>query len=133
MNDKDKLITHALKTSCEIYNADKKFVTSNKNRHSSTIKAKRMFLYYLYEYLGIKHNAMKKYIKNLHHASSIHHVNKFKFEKDNYDDVKKSHNKFIIEMRRFNLYGWKFYEKRMEIKNILNELNNFKDEKNKNN
>lgn len=124
MNTRDKIITHALKISCEIYNANKKFVTSNNNRYSSTIKAKRMFIYYLYEFMEIKHNGMKKYIKGLNHASSIHHVNKFKFEKDQYEDVKKEFDKFMIEMKRFNVYGGGFYEKRMEIKRLLKELNN---------
>ena len=130
MNTRDKIITHALKISCEIYNADHKFVTSNNNRYSSTIKAKRMFLYYLYEYMEIKHTGMKKYIKDINHASSIHHVNKFKFEKDQYEDLKKEFDKFMIEMKRFNVYGGGFYEKRMEIKKLLKELNNITNEKN---
>ena len=73
---------------------------------------------------------MKKYIKNINHASSIHHVNKFKFEKDNYNDVNKSFNTFIAEMRRFNVYGGGFYEKRMEIKKLFKELNKNSNEKN---
>jgi len=130
MNTRDKIITHALKISCEIYNANQKFVTSNNNRYSSTIKAKRMFLYYLYEYMEIKHTGMKKYIKDINHASSIHHVNKFKFEKDQYEDLKKEFDKFMIEMKRFNVYGGGFYEKRMQIKKLLKELNNITNEKN---
>ena len=130
MNTRDKIINHALNISCKIYNADKKYVTSNNNRYSTTIKAKRMFLYYLYEFMEIKHTGMKKYIKNINHASSIHHVNKFKFEKETYDDVKKSFNNFMTEMRRFNVYGGGFYEKRMEIKKLLNELNTITNEKN---
>jgi hypothetical protein len=123
MNVRDKIINHALDISCKIYNADKNYVISNNNRFSPTIKAKRMFIYYLYEFMEIKHNGMKKYIKNINHASSIHHVNKFKFEKDNYKDVNKSFNTFIAEMRRFNVYGGGFYEKRMEIKKLFKELN----------
>ena len=124
MNTRDKIITHALNISCEIYNANKKLVTSNNNRYQQTIKAKRMFLYYLYEYMEIKHTGMKKYIKEINHASSIHHVNKFKFEKEHYEDIKKDFDKFMIEMKRFNVYGGGFYEKRMEIKKLLKELNN---------
>ena len=130
MNTRDKIITHALKISCEICNANQKYVTSNNNRYSSTIKAKRMFLYYLYEYMEIKHTGMKKYIKDINHASSIHHVNKFKFEKNHYEDLKKDFDKFMIEMKRFNVYGGGFYEKRMEIKKLLKELNNITNEKN---
>lgn len=128
MNTRDKIITHALNISCEIYNANKKLVTSNNNRYQQTIKAKRMFLYYLYEYMEIKHTGMKKYIKEINHASSIHHVNKFKFEKNHYEDVKKDFDKFMLEMKRFNVYGGGFYEKRKEIKRLLNEINNIKNE-----
>tara|TARA_R100001443_G_C3298923_1_gene164761 strand:+ start:193 stop:585 length:393 start_codon:yes stop_codon:yes gene_type:complete len=130
MITRDKIISHALNISCKIYNADKNYVISNNNRFSTTIKAKRMFIYYLYEFMEIKHNGMKKYIKDINHASSIHHVNKFKFEKDNYNDVKKCFSEFMTEMRRFNVYGGGFYEKRKEIKKLLEELNKVKNEKN---
>jgi len=128
MNTRDKIITHALKISCEIYNANKNSIISNNNRSSCTIKAKRMFIYYLYEFMEIKHTGMKKYINGFNHASSIHHVNKFKFEKNHYEDVKKDFDKFMLEMKRFNVYGGGFYEKRKEIKRLLNEINNIKNE-----
>ena len=57
-------------------------------------------------------------------------MNKFKFEKDQYEDLKKEFDKFMIEMKRFNVYGGGFYEKRMEIKKLLKELNNITNEKN---
>ena len=123
MTIREKIINHALKVSCELYNANKKFVTSNNNRYGATIKAKRMFLYYLYNFMEIKHNGMKKYIKDINHASSIHHVKKFEFELEKYQDVKKQFDRFMIEMKRFNVYGTGFYEKRMELKRLLNEIN----------
>lgn len=122
MNTRDKIINHALGVSCLIYNANKNYVLSNKNRNSNTIKAKRMFIYYLYKYMEITHKGMNKYFKSINHASSIHHVNKFQFEFDTYNDVKKDFNKFLTEMKKFNVYGGGFYEKRLEIKKLLNEL-----------
>ena len=122
MNTRDKIINHALKVSCDIYKANKVFVLSNKNRQSETIKAKRMFIYYLYTYMEINHNGMKKYFKSINHASSIHHVNKFKFEVETYKDVSSSFNKFLTEMKKFSMYGGGFYEKRVEIKRLLDEL-----------
>tara|TARA_Y100000361_G_C10904328_1_gene210680 strand:+ start:88 stop:483 length:396 start_codon:yes stop_codon:yes gene_type:complete len=127
---REKIINYALKVSCELYNANQKFVTSNNNRYSSTIKAKRMFLYYLYNFMEIKHNGMKKYIKDINHASSIHHVKKFEFELETYQDVKKQFDRFMIEMKRFNIYGGGFYEKRMELKRLLNEINMITNENN---
>ena len=61
MNTRDRIISHALDVCCDIYNAKRDFILNNKNRYSSTIKAKRMFIYYLYKYMEIKHNGMKKY------------------------------------------------------------------------
>tara|TARA_R100001163_G_scaffold13755_1_gene12783 strand:- start:2148 stop:2543 length:396 start_codon:yes stop_codon:yes gene_type:complete len=127
---KDKIINHALNISCEIFNADRDSVTSNKNRSSETIKAKRMFIYYLYKYMEVTHNGMNKYFATINHASSIHHVNKFHFELQRYNDVKKDFDRFLTEMKRFNVYGGGFYEKRKEIKKLLEELNKVKNEKN---
>ena len=127
---REKIINHALKISCELYNANQKFVTSNNNRYKSTIRAKRMFLYYLYNFMEIKHNGMKKYIKDINHASSIHHVKKFEFELETYKDIKKQFDRFMIEMKRFNIYGGGFYEKRMELKRLLNEINMITNENN---
>jgi len=47
-----------------------------------------------------------------------------------YEDVKKDFNTFLTEMKRFNVYGGGFYEKRKEIKKLLEELNQVKNEKN---
>ena len=130
MTIKDKIINHALNISCEIFRADRDYVLNNNNRSSETIKAKRMFIYYLYKYMEVTHNGMNKYFKTINHASSTHHVNKFHFELQTYEDVKKDFNTFLTEMKRFNVYGGGFYEKRKEIKKLLEELNQVKNEKN---
>lgn len=123
MTTKDKIINHALNISCEIYNANKDNVISNKQRNANTIKAKRMFIYYLYKYMEVKHNGMKRYFNTINHATSIHHVKKFDFEVKTYQDVKKNFDTFITEMKRFNIYGGGFYEKRKELKKLLEEIN----------
>jgi len=123
MNTRDRIISHALDVCCNIHNAKKDFILNNKNRYSSTIKAKRMFIYYLYNYMEIKHNGMKKYFRNINHATSIHHVNKFGFEVETYAEVKQDFERFLLEMQKFNVYGAGFYEKRKELKRLLNEIN----------
>ena len=128
MNTRDKIITHALTISCNIYKANKNYIINNNNRQSATIKAKRMFIYYLYKYIEVKHTGMKRYVKDLNHASSIHHVNKFSFELETYKDVKKDFDYFLVQMKRFNVYGDGFYEKRKEIKKLLKELKDIKNE-----
>jgi hypothetical protein len=124
MNTRDKIVNYALKTCCKIYKAKSKNIINNKNRQGPTIKAKRMFLFYLYNYIEIKHKDMKIYIKNLNHATSIHHVHKFRFEIDNYPEIKENFDKFLAEMKIYNIYGFGFYEKRKEIKKLLEEITN---------
>tara|TARA_Y100000361_G_C11084258_1_gene302819 strand:+ start:441 stop:824 length:384 start_codon:yes stop_codon:yes gene_type:complete len=126
MNIRDKIINHALNVSCKIYNANKKNILENNNRNSNTIKAKRMFIYYLYKYMEITHKGMNNYFRTINHASSIHHVNKFQFELQTYKEIKKDFDKFLIEMKKFNIYGGGFYEKRQEIKKLLEELKKVK-------
>tara|TARA_Y100001937_G_scaffold94685_1_gene128446 strand:- start:3155 stop:3553 length:399 start_codon:yes stop_codon:yes gene_type:complete len=132
MTTRDKIISHALDVSCKIFNANRNNVLSNNNRNSNTIKAKRMFIYYLYIYMEITHKGMNKYFRTINHASSIHHVNKFHFELFTYNDVRKNFNEFLTQMKRFNVYGGRFYEKRKEIKNLLFELKQNNNENNTN-
>ena len=122
MNTKESLINYALEVSCEIYKAKINYVINNNNRKSETIKAKRMFMYYLYFYLEVNHTQMKKYFKTLNHATSIHHVNKFKFELEKYKDIQKQYNKFLTKMRQYSVYGYGFYEKRKQIKELIKKL-----------
>ena len=75
---------------------------------------------------------MNKYFRTINHASSIHHVNKFHFELFTYNDVRKNFNEFLTQMKRFNVYGGRFYEKRKEIKNLLFELKQNNNENNTN-
>ena len=55
---------------------------------------------------------------------------KFEFELETYKDIKKQFDRFMIEMKRFNIYGGGFYEKRMELKRLLNEINMITNENN---
>ena len=109
MTIKDKIINHALNISCEIFRANRDYVLNNNNRSSETIKAKRMFIYYLYKYMEVTHNGMNKYFKTINHASSIHHVNKFHFELQTYEDVKKDLELYLPKTN--HLIGGHDYQK----------------------
>ena len=99
MNTRDRIVYFALKTCCKIYKAKSRDITNNNNRQGPTIKAKRMFLYYLYNYIEIKHKDMRLYIKNLNHATSVHHVHKFRFELDNYLEVNKILTNLLLKCK----------------------------------
>jgi len=127
---KDQIISYALDTICDIYKAKKHKVLSNKNRIASTMKAKRMFLYYLNKHMEVRHSHMKKYFKSINHATSIHHVNKFEYELFNYNDTNLSFNTFIKKMKKFHVYGEGITKKRNQIRRLQNKLNKIKNEEN---
>ena len=126
MKTREKIINRALSVICKIYKTDKESILNNESRVKNVIKAKRMFIYYLYNNMEVRHVAMNNYFKSMHHANSIHHVNKFQFELDTYDDIKKDFNKFLTQMKRYSIYGAGFYEKRKEIKKLLEEIKKVK-------
>jgi hypothetical protein len=69
----------------EMFNCKKDQILNMKSRKHNIIQAKRFLIYYLNKALNVKHNAMNKYIKNIDHATSIHHVKKL----DNFLDFDK--------------------------------------------
>ena len=126
MKLKKNLISHALNICCKIYKTTNINIISNKNRKGNTIKAKRMFLYYLYVYMEVNHNQMKEYFDTINHATSIHHVKKFAFELETYLEVQDNFNILLNEMKEFSIYGEGFSKKRNEILGLLNEINSIK-------
>ena len=61
---------------CEMFNCQEDQILDMKSRKHNIIQAKRFLIYYLHRALNVKHHHMNKYIKNINHATSIHHVKK---------------------------------------------------------
>jgi len=87
MNTKDKIIKFSLEVACDVYKVKPQQILNNNLRKGKVIKAKRMFMYYLYVYLDVKHNEMISYFKKMNHATSIHHVKKFACELETYKAI----------------------------------------------
>lgn len=121
-----KVINEALRLSSNIYNADTKQVIDNKCRKDNVIKAKRMLIYYLYNFVEIGHAHMKKYINGLNHATSIYHVKQFNKQLDSDYTLKLKFKSFMEEMRAFSLYGEEYELKKQELEKLKVELNNIK-------
>ena len=121
-----KLIEEALRVSCLLWNADIEKVRNNTSRHRENVRAKRMFIYYVYSFLEISHIDIKKYIIDFSHASSIYHVHEFNKDLDNDPDIKKIFDKFMHKMNMYSIYGDGYIEKRNEIEKLKKELLEFK-------
>ena len=84
-----ELIEEALRVSCLLWNADIEKVRNNTSRLKNNVRAKRMFVYYIYSFLEVSYVDIKNYIIGFNHASSIYHVKEFNKDLDNDPDVKK--------------------------------------------
>ena len=121
MEDKEKIIDYALGICVDLYKTNKILVLNNNCRKRNTIKAKRLFLYFLNNVMDVKHNHMTNYFLKMNHATSIHHVNKFAFEVQNYKEIKNDYDFFTKEINTYKIYGYK-YRAKMRMINQINKL-----------
>jgi len=121
-----KIVKEAARLSANLSNANAKRVLANDCRKSETIKAKRMLIYYLYNFAEISHNKMKLYIKNLDHTTSIYHCQRFNKDLENDNDINKRFGQFMDEMSAFSLYGEEFEKKKQELEILKREIINLK-------
>ena len=120
-----ELIEEALRVSCLLWNADIEKVRNNSSRLKNNVKAKRMFVYYIYSFLEVSHVDVKNYIIGFNHASSIYHVKQFNKDLDNDPNVNKIFKKFMQKMDLYSVYGNGYKEKRKEIEKLKQELIDF--------
>ena len=120
-----ELIEEALRVSCLLWNADIEKVRNNSSRLKNNVKAKRMFVYYIYNILEVSHVDVKKYIIGFNHSSSIYHVKQFNNDLDNDPSVNKIFKKFMHKMDLYSVYGNGYKEKRKEIEKLKQELIDF--------
>ena len=107
MNYKVKLIDNASKILSEMYEIPITELITVGKRTKVIMGARRMFMFYLNRHLGIKHAHMKKYIKGINHATSIHHCNKMEFilsmsDKKAYSMCSEEYNEFKLRMKEFD-------------------------------
>ena len=107
MNYKVKLIDNASKILSEMYEIPITELITVGKRTKVIMGARRMFMFYLNRHLGIKYAHMKKYIKGINHATSIHHCNKMEFllsmsDKKAYSMCSEEYNEFKLRMKEFD-------------------------------
>ena len=79
----------------KMFTIDERDIVFMDSRLKNKMKARRFYIYYLWRYKKIKHYQMKRYIKGIHHASSIHHCRLMEKEIDLYKDIKKEFITFM--------------------------------------
>lgn len=121
-----KIVKEAARVSSNLWKADIERVLQNDCRKGKTIKAKRMLIYYLYNFVEISHNQMKLYVKDLDHATSIYHCRKFNQDLEECDMIAIKFGHFMGEMRAFSIYGEEFEQKKKELEILKREIINLK-------
>ena len=66
-------ISRALVQLSLMFDIDIKDITEMRSRKGDIMDARRFLIYYLHNNKKVKHYHMKKYIKGIHHATSIYH------------------------------------------------------------
>ena len=121
-----QVIKESLRLCSNMWDVKQSKVKGNNCREANVIMAKRMWIYYLYNFVEIGHAHMKKHIKGLNHATSIYHVRQFNKQLDMDYGIKLKFQRFMEEMKSFSLYGEEFEQKKQELEQIKVELNNLK-------
>jgi hypothetical protein len=78
-----------------IYEIDELDIVFMNSRDGKKVSARKLYNYYLWKHLKVKHNQMKKYIQGMHHATSIYQKNKLEFELQYYTEIQDEWNTFL--------------------------------------
>ena len=135
----DNIKDLAVSILCEMFNCKEDQILNMKSRKHNIIQAKRFLIYYLNRALNVKHNHMNKYIKNIDHATSIHHVKKLDnfldFDKETIRDytifVNHLENNTSIENLDSCMFHM-FERERLRFRNKMAKKKKYLEQKNKN-
>tara|TARA_Y100000593_G_scaffold72178_1_gene132584 strand:+ start:756 stop:1187 length:432 start_codon:yes stop_codon:yes gene_type:complete len=122
LNSKNNYISQvklARLVSAKMFDCHEYEVVMMQSRNKNIMYARRFFIYYLWKYLNVSHNKMKKELYKIHHATSIHHCNKMENEIELYPDIKKAWITFLYYTDE------NAYEKlKIDMKYTIEEMNN---------
>lgn len=121
-----KVIKEAARLSANLWNVDVNKILDHNCRKVDTIMAKKMLIFYLYNFVELPHNQMKQYIKGLNHATSMYHCKMFAKDIEESIFTKCRFDHFMDEMKAFSLYGAEYEERKQIIEQMKVELNTLK-------
>ena len=82
---------------CNIFNVRESDIVFMRSREYKINEARRFFIYYLFWHKKVKHYHMKEHIFGIHHATSMHHVNRMRELLTNYSDIRERFIYFIFQ------------------------------------
>ena len=131
MNYKERMIDTATTIIAEMYNAPENQLRKVGSRKRHIMEARRLLIFYLNKFIGVKHLHMKQYIDGLCHATSIHHCKKMEFFLVTERGVAEEYNEFLLRMREFDIFNEVIKDKQQRVIELQAEINTyFKTKKN---
>ena len=129
MNYKDRMIDTAITILADMFQINEKYLREVSVRTKPVIEARRLLIFYMNRFIGIKHVDMKKYMKGVCHATSIHHCNKMEWflvnTKGGNMESKKQYDDFQERMSEFDVTNEMIKDKQLKIVQLQAEVNEY--------
>tara|TARA_R100001443_G_C3346626_1_gene175769 strand:- start:575 stop:982 length:408 start_codon:yes stop_codon:yes gene_type:complete len=125
MSYKQRMIDMAISIAADIYKVPEEELRKMGVRNKSIMEARRIVIFYLNRFVGVRHNSMKNYIKKMHHATSIHHCNKMEFFLLYDPPTKETYDYFQSRMKEFDLRNEIIKDKQMQVVQLQAEINDY--------
>ena len=125
MSYKQRMIDMAISVAADIYNVPEEELRKMGVRNKSIMEARRIVIFYLNRFVGVRHNSMKHYIKGMHHATSIHHCNKMEWFLLYDPPTKETYDYFQSKMKEFDIRNEIIKDKQMKVVQLQAEINDY--------
>ena len=125
MTYKERMVKAAIKILAEMYDVPQKELKVGGSRIQNIMEARRLLMFYLNRFMGVKHVEMKKYIKDVHHANSIHHCNKMEWFLIYDERVKEEYKEFLLRMGEHDVLNQVIQHKIERVVTLQSEINDY--------
>ena len=125
MSYRNRMIDTAKTIIAELYNVPEDQLSKVGLRTRNIMEGRRLLIFYLNRFVGIKHLHMKKHINGLCHATSIHHCNKMEWFIEHELSVKHKYNELLSKMKQFDVRNEIIKDKLESVIKLQAEINNY--------
>tara|TARA_R110001599_G_scaffold34526_1_gene110636 strand:- start:798 stop:1199 length:402 start_codon:yes stop_codon:yes gene_type:complete len=125
MNYKDRMVDTAITILAKMYNVPEEQLRKVGSRKRQIMEARRLLIFYLNRFIGIKHLHMKQYIKGLCHATSIHHCNKMEWFILYDIESRAAYDDFQEKMQLFDIRSEIIKDKQQRVVRLQAEIKDY--------
>ena len=106
---------------CKMFDVEEIDIVMMKSRKQNIVDARRLYVYYLLQFKKVKHAHIKKYVKGMHHSTSIYQYNIFE---DQMDVCRLTKQRLITLLYYGDRPEWEYLKLKMTYpKEVLYDVN----------